>query len=666
VADSITTCPKRKEGKEEGWAGVDTGGDMRFSGVAVSFMALAVACSGGKEQVVEDALAPDGDTTGEDGTIGDVAGFDTDTEGQDAVGEDGEPTEDAVVVRACDSDSQCNDGNPCTTDKCEPAFGCVNVPKDCSDGTMCTNDSCRPQDGQCLHEPISCADLNACTTESCDPKSGCVSAPLSCDDGDECTSDGCSPATGCVFKPLSCDDGDPCTDDKCHAGGGCESTPSKDPNCCVADFQCDDSLPCTQDDCVANSCAFTPIPGLVCCSADVDCEDDNDCTLNLCLEGLCQVLPGGDGCCETATDCDDSDGCTTDTCENWFCMHAGMEGCCHEDAECGDGEICTDDVCSLTGADFGFCENKPVQGCCHGSAVECDDGNVCTLDDCPGIGEVCTHDWAPGCCLDASVCDDQDLCTQDSCVANKCSHLDICCYSDDECDDDDDECTIDKCVESFCKYEPTGTPGCCVVPLFKDWFSKNLGWDYGTNWERAAAKASAGQAYAGPDPAEDHTGSADNFVAGVVVGGNAPTDIVHDFYWLTSPAVNTTGFGDSKVVLSFWRWLNSDYEPFMTNAIEVFNGAAWVSIWQTAGSPGINDTSWQYQEFDVTPHANPLFRVRFGYKINDLGVYQVASWNLDDVNIHFTFSSGGLCCMYDTDCQTSDKPGALCSGGVCD
>jgi hypothetical protein len=78
-----------------------------------------------------------------------------------------------------DNSANCDDGNACTTDSCDPATGCVNtdISADCDDG-------------------------NACTTDSCDPATGCVNtADVICDDGDECTDDSCDPELGCVTTP---------------------------------------------------------------------------------------------------------------------------------------------------------------------------------------------------------------------------------------------------------------------------------------------------------------------------------------------------------------------------------------------------------------------------------------------------------------------------------
>lgn len=76
----------------------------------------------------------------------------------------------------CSDDSMCDDGNPCTDDRCEA--------------------------GACVFEPApagtSCADENPCDgEETCDGAAQCEpGVPLDTDDGNPCTFDGCDPATG--------------------------------------------------------------------------------------------------------------------------------------------------------------------------------------------------------------------------------------------------------------------------------------------------------------------------------------------------------------------------------------------------------------------------------------------------------------------------------------
>ena len=137
------------------------------------------------------------------------------------------------------------------------------------------------------------------------------------------------------------------------------------------------------------------------------------------------------------------------------------------------------------------------------------------------------------------------------------------------------------------------------------------------------------------DPATDHTPTADNGVAGVVIGGCAPTPLTPDLC-LTSPAVNTSAA--PAVFLSYWRDMWSDYTPYMKNRVEVFNGASWTTIWETFGAPGVDDPTWTPHSFDITAYKAANMQVRFCYNIGSSGVFNRGSWSLDDVRI-----SGAAC-----------------------
>jgi len=68
--------------------------------------------------------------------------------------------------------------------------------------------------------PVNCDDGNACTTQTCDPNIGCVYTPVTCDSGDPCTVSTCDPNNGCVHTPKDCSDGLVCTDDICDPATG--------------------------------------------------------------------------------------------------------------------------------------------------------------------------------------------------------------------------------------------------------------------------------------------------------------------------------------------------------------------------------------------------------------------------------------------------------------
>ncbi|MFM2025860.1 MAG: hypothetical protein RLZZ339_573, partial [Cyanobacteriota bacterium] len=153
----------------------------------------------------------------------------------------------------------------------------------------------------------------------------------------------------------------------------------------------------------------------------------------------------------------------------------------------------------------------------------------------------------------------------------------------------------------------------------------------GTEWQIGAATTSTGQVYGNPDPGTDNTPTADNGVAGVVIGGNASTAL-HGFYYLTSPIINTSTA--NQLFFEYARWLNSDYTPYMQNTVEIFNGSSWVNLWSSGGSPGVQDNAWTPQQFDISAHKSASTQIRFGFNVGSTGAWTVSSWNVDDVKIY--------------------------------
>jgi hypothetical protein len=197
--------------------------------------------------------------------------------------------------------------------------------------------------------------------------------------------------------------------------------------------------------------------------------------------------------------------------------------------------------------------------------------------------------------------------------------------------DDGDPCTANtSCNGGVC------AGGTAPVVFFSEDFHDNAkNWQLGQEWQIGPATASPVTTPFGPDPANDHSPTMDNGVAGVVIGGNASTAI-HPFEYLTSPPFAASG---ATVVLRFWRWLNSDYEPWMHDTVEVWNGSAWVSVFAAGGPPGVQDDHWVLQELDLSPYANPAMQIRFGVDVAQTGAFTVSSWNVDDVVVASGFCS---------------------------
>ncbi|MBM4394085.1 MAG: hypothetical protein FJ087_00165 [Deltaproteobacteria bacterium] len=202
----------------------------------------------------------------------------------------------------------CDDGETCTYDKCDPAVGCVHEPviEPCDDMDPCTQDDfC--SGGQCAGTTIDCDDGVACTIDTCGAGGTCTHAIVpdggACEDGNKCLADRKCQGAVCVGKSLDCDDGSPCTTDKCFPETGCRHEPKSVGNC-------NDGSACTLGDrCVAGECVGTSLP----------CSDGNACTDDTCDESGGCVFP------HNSAPCDDKDPCTgPDTCSGGGCTSRSL------------------------------------------------------------------------------------------------------------------------------------------------------------------------------------------------------------------------------------------------------------------------------------------------------------------------------------------------------
>jgi uncharacterized repeat protein (TIGR01451 family) len=246
-----------------------------------------------------------------------------------------------------------------------PTEVCVNN-ADCDDGNPCTSDTCNPLTGQCQSTPLpdgtACDDANPCTVgNTC--QAGSCGAPVVCSDGNPCTTDACDPATGaCTFTALSCDDGNPCTTDTCNAAaGGCVFT------AVAPGTTCNDGDPCTTGD----ACVLGPSSPIPICQGTPKCADGDACTADACD-------PATGACTNTPIVCDDANPCTLDSCQGGTCVFTPVAG-----IACDDGNLCT------TGD---YCVPRAVgDPICSGTPVNCDDGDACTLDSCEPTTGGCRH-----------------------------------------------------------------------------------------------------------------------------------------------------------------------------------------------------------------------------------------------------------------------------------
>jgi len=257
----------------------------------------------------------------------------------------------------------------CTEKECGND-GCGGTCGTCEAGDLCTGEiTCA--DGICeAAGGLDCDDGNQCSEDSCDPVEGCQYGPMwgqPCDDGEFCTPESyCAGVDGMECDGdgwEECDDGNPCTNNQCIEGGlGCYNSPTDDP--------CDDGNACTVgDECFEGDCLA---------GAALDCNDNDECTddscdtetgcvhvensgpcqsgQGICYEGACCISNcgaktcGDDGCggscgvCEDGATCNENFACAADDPTfgvTWISIPGGtfMMGCAAEDLDCEGIEI---------------------------------------------------------------------------------------------------------------------------------------------------------------------------------------------------------------------------------------------------------------------------------------------------------------------------------------
>ena len=513
----------------------------------------------------------------------------------------GLPTSCTKGVECAPLADACNQG-ACVNGMCAklPDMAKENAP--CEDGLYCTrNDTCHA--GACVGGAGRlCPGADACDVGACDEATkSCTAAPGN--DGQSCPSDNlCKSKTTCnngvcgggATKDCSIFD-DLCTVGVCDLMVGCKPQVKSD------GMPCDSgqSNTCYDAICTAGACQkIAKNDGSSC-----DPGGFNPCAVGVCAGAVCVEQPANDG-----TLCDDGmfDPCTQGVCSVGVCK----SGLGPDSTPCDDNLFCTvNDHCTtgICGGDPSTC--GPASGCfvfqcnealqtCTGVAgndgAACDDGNACTA------GTIC----AAGVCSAGAPTNEGG-----ACIASSCTSGDIC------------------------------TAGVCgggqgpIIYFQEDFKDNSKGWLLGPEWQIGPALVSASGTN-GDDPPNDHSLSADNGVAGVVIGGDE-NPVAHPYYYLESPAINTSAAA-GPVILGFYRWLNSDYDPYMHNRVEVYSGSQWIVVWQTGAPLGITDSppvgmGWTYVSYDVTAYKNAGMKVRFGYDIGSADVFTIGSWNVDDV-----------------------------------
>lgn len=344
-----------------------------------------------------------------DGTDDDFDG-DTDCADEDCAGQ------------GCDDGSQCTLGDTCTGGACVGG-----TPQTCDDNQPCTSDSCNAATG-CVFTVIAGCGTTCTTDAECNDQGLCQGAGCQ-----ECTFDHCV-AGFCEYDPLSgtpCDDADPCTSDDTCAAGDCAGTPGNGPAelCNAADDDCDGSTdetfdlgaPCVdapaynecrtyQRTCAVDqaSSVCSPAgnePNATPCGA-AQCSNGVLVTNGGCLAGTC-IIPQPQSCAPYV--CADATRCATS---------------CQNDTDCASGYACDDGTCELGGSALGqpcnddsqclsdhCADNVCCEDACAGPCRACDETGSCVLAqnqtdpfaECPGSCDG-SGDFVDGVCGSAGDC----------------------------------------------------------------------------------------------------------------------------------------------------------------------------------------------------------------------------------------------------------------------
>ena len=325
---------------------------------------------------------------------------------------------------ACETSADCESKGPCYESDCNKVGVCTSTPLEngvsCADGTACGGM------GQCLaggcqvDAELSCDDGNPCTLDKCNEDFVCIhdADPLestTCSDGDLCTTDDLCAEGACLGgATLDCDDGNPCTENGCVKGEGCafpkatEGTTCDDGNACSASSSCQNGeclalfiKICNTFDALCTSTACDPKTGACVEEAETGtaCSPTGTCTdPGICEKGVCMLESGtwaGMSPCDPDNPilaCADGDSCSATEC-GYFCLSEAMPTlCCNGE----NGPYVSEEICPMligpgpTILEMSECAESSI--CCEfkdggafpSSSVECFNAGGIV-----GVGELC-------------------------------------------------------------------------------------------------------------------------------------------------------------------------------------------------------------------------------------------------------------------------------------
>ncbi len=362
----------------------------------------------------------------------------------------------------CTLDADCDDGDPCSDDRCETG-SCTHQPRADDPACVCALPSDCPQ----LPENTSCG-TRACVEGVCarslaEPGTTLPDVHQTAEDCKRLVCDGLG---GVVAVPDGSDvpdDGLECTDDRCDEGQPSNSPlPEREP--CSAGT-CDGKGACAgcsvPEDCGAGStfCATTTCIGSL-CGQEATAEGTplpqreqraGDCQRIEC-DGLGNPRAYADG-----SDTPDSDGnpCTVAVCNDGTPEQESLPA----NSSCGEGQVCSEDgacvECTLDAqcpdadpCNPGACVDNQCTTVFAATGTSCNDGLFCTVTDtcngsgsCTGVGNPC-----PG-------ADGDNDCSE------SCNEVSNNCTGNDTNGSDCGNCR--SCANGTCLFECGTGEACC-------------------------------------------------------------------------------------------------------------------------------------------------------------------------------------------------------------
>jgi cysteine-rich repeat protein len=325
-----------------------------------------------------------------------------------------------IVDIECHVDSDCNDNDRLTLDKCNnpgtPDSICSNTPVQCTADADCGGDICESQDDFCrngnIFNRITCTD-HSCLSNVCLSETESELFLVK-----ECEL-GCVPVTGgaACREDFGCETDSECNDnhnrtiDKCNLPGTIDAFCTNRPVECFNDAECGTDRFVGQEYCSIDGNSARDFVEFTCnnpgtavsfCTDSIIQEVIEHCE-NSCFDGECLEIE-----CENDFDCDDNNLRTVDQCVNpgdvsSFCSNTEIN--CLSDLDCGftgfvGGEFCSADnlhkqfqtaECKNAGTLNSFCEVRQepreiascgVDSCGEFGANTCRDGNVVQIRSC--------------------------------------------------------------------------------------------------------------------------------------------------------------------------------------------------------------------------------------------------------------------------------------------